>query len=254
MPKFTTSLNKTSLGADANQEVVLSFSSEDLVDGMPVTLELDGLKPKNDLPTKALARYVYTVNGTGTQTITLVTTESTTTNKTCTIQLKADGFEDSAVMTVAQTAATYALKMTNATSQNQIYNSQVCYLLDQPLATNTTYTFKCHVRATSNINSLSIYLQQEPANEQNWDPQMQNITTQWKEITATITTDGKQYNVITFNIGKFVGDIYMDNVSLKRNGNNTELMKNNDFESGNCDGWFKKGNATFECVPEGYEP
>ena len=254
MPKFTTSLNKTSLGADANQEVVLTFSSEDLVDGMPVTLELDGLKPKNDLPTKAVTRYVYTVNGTGTQTITLVTTESTTTNKTCTIQLKADGFEDSAVMTVAQTAATYALKMSNATSQNEIYNSQVCYLLDQPLATNTTYTFKCHVRATSNINSLSIYLQQEPANEQKYDPQMQNITTQWKEITATITTDGKQYNVITFNIGKFVGDIYMDNVSLKRNGNNAELMKNNDFESGNCDGWFKKGNATFECVPEGYEP
>ena len=253
-PKFTTSLNKTSLGADAGQEVILTFSSEDLVNGMPVTLELDGLKPKNDLPTKAVTRYVYTVNGTGTQTITLVTTESTTTNKTCTIQLKADGFEDSAVATVQQTAATYALKMSNASEQNQIYNSQVCYLLDQPLATNTTYTFKCHVRATSDINSLSIYLQQEPANEQKYDPQMQNITTQWKEITATITTDGKQYNVITFNIGKFVGDIYMDNVSLKRNGNNTELMKNNDFESGNCDGWFIKGNATFECVPEGYEP
>lgn len=95
MPKFTTSLDKTNVGADANQEVILSFSSEDLVDGMPVTLELDGLKPKNDLPTKAVTRYVYTVNGKGTQTITLVTTESTTTNKTCTIQLKAEGFEDS---------------------------------------------------------------------------------------------------------------------------------------------------------------
>ena len=101
-PKFTASLNKTSLGADAGQEVVLTFSSEDLVDEMPVTLELDGLKPKNDLPTKAVTRYVYTVNGTGTQTITLVTTESTTTSKTCTIQLKADGFEDSAVMSVVQ--------------------------------------------------------------------------------------------------------------------------------------------------------
>ena len=253
MPKFTTSLDKTNVGADADQVVTLTFSSEDLLDGMAVTLELDGLKPQDNLPTKAVS-YIYTVKGTGTQTIKLVTTESITTNKTCTIQLKADGFEDSAVATVQQTAATYALKMSNASRQNEIYNSQVCYLLDQPLATNTTYTFKCHVKATSNINSLSIYLQQEPANEQNYDPKMQNITTQWKEITTTITTDGRQFNVITFNIGQFVGDIYMDNVSLKRNGNNTELMKNNDFESGNCDGWFIKGNATFECVPEGYEP
>lgn len=102
MPKFTTSLDKTSLGADANQDVVLSFSSEDLIDGMEVTLELDGLKPKDGLPTKAVTRYVYTVNGTGTQTITLVTTGSTTTSKTCTIQLKADGFEDSETLSVVQ--------------------------------------------------------------------------------------------------------------------------------------------------------
>ena len=104
MPKFTTSLDKTSLGADANQDVVLSFSSEDLINGMEVTLELDGLKPKNDLPTKAVTRYVYTVNGTGTQTITLVTTESTTTSKTCSVQIKAEGFEDSETLNVVQSA------------------------------------------------------------------------------------------------------------------------------------------------------
>jgi hypothetical protein len=102
MPKFTTSLDKTSLGADANQVVTLTFSSEDLVDGMPVTLELDGLKPQGDLPTKAVTSYVYTVNGTGTQTIALVTTEKTTSSKTCSIQLKAEGFEDSETMTVLQ--------------------------------------------------------------------------------------------------------------------------------------------------------
>ena len=101
-PKFTTSLDKTNVGAAADQVVTLTFSSEDLVDGMPVTIELDGLKPQVDLPTKAVTRYVYTVNGTGTQTIKLVTTESTTTSKTCSIQLKAEGFEDSGVMTVEQ--------------------------------------------------------------------------------------------------------------------------------------------------------
>ena len=100
-PKFTTNLDKTNLGADADQVVTLTFSSEDLVDGMPVTLELDGLRPQDDLPTKAVS-YIYTVKGTGTQTIKLVTTESTTTSKTCSIQLKAECFEDSGIMNVVQ--------------------------------------------------------------------------------------------------------------------------------------------------------
>ena len=117
-PKFTASLNKTSLGTGANEEVVLSFSSEDLVDGMDVTLELDGLRPKEDLPTRAVTRYVYTVNGTGTQEITLVTTESTTTSKTCYVQLKAEefGFEDSQILSVVQSnAVTYSGTNKNVT-------------------------------------------------------------------------------------------------------------------------------------------
>jgi serine/threonine protein phosphatase PrpC len=111
VPKFTTSLSKTRLGANAGEEVVLSFSSDDLVDGMAVTLELDGLKPTPDLPTRAVTRYVYTVSGTGQQNITLVTTGSTATSKTCSVQLKAEdfGFEDSETLSVAQSKiVTYA--------------------------------------------------------------------------------------------------------------------------------------------------
>lgn len=118
IPKFTASLNKTSLGTGANEEVVLSFSSEDLVDGMDVTLELDGLRPKEDLPTRAVTRYVYTVNGTGTQEITLVTTESTTTSKMCSVQLKAEefGFENSEILSVVQSnAVTYSGTNKNVT-------------------------------------------------------------------------------------------------------------------------------------------
>ena len=117
-PKFTTSLSKTNLGTSAGEEVELSFSSDDLVDGMDVTLELDGLRPQTDLPTRAVTRYVYTVNGTGQQKITLVTTESTTTSKTCSIQLKAEkfGFEDSQILSVKQSNnVTYSGKNINVT-------------------------------------------------------------------------------------------------------------------------------------------
>ena len=117
-PKFTTSLSKTNLGTSAGEEVELSFSSDDLVDGMDVTLELDGLRPQTDLPTRAVTRYVYTVNGTGQQKITLVTTESTTTSKTCSIQLKAEkfGFENSQILSVKQSNnVTYSGKNINVT-------------------------------------------------------------------------------------------------------------------------------------------
>ena len=147
-PKFTTSLNKTSLGTDANQEVILSFSSEDLVDGMPVTLELDGLKPKDDLPTKAVTSYVYTVEGTGTQTITLVTTESTTTSRTCSIQLKAEGFEDSAALTVVQSnAVTYSGK-----------NIKVTYSINRPDVTgggNSSSTYSATINSIK-VNNTSV--------------------------------------------------------------------------------------------------
>lgn len=104
-PKFTARLSKTNLGTNANEEVVLSFSSEDLVDGMAVTLELDGLKPQADQPTRAVTSYVYTVvNGKETQNVILETTESTATSKTCSVQLKAEefGFEDSEILSVVQ--------------------------------------------------------------------------------------------------------------------------------------------------------
>ena len=159
-PKFTTSLSKTDLGANAGEEVVLSFSSEDLVDGMDVTLELDGLRPTTDLPTRAVTRYVYTVNGTGTQTITLVTTESTTTSKTCYVQLKAErfGFEDSQILSVVQSnSVTYkgTINVTNALN----FSSNL-----QTTDKNYKYTAKYSITVSdANVDTSSATLTCTPA-------------------------------------------------------------------------------------------
>ena len=144
-PKFTTSLSKTNLGTSAGEEVELTFSSDDLVDGMAVTLELDGLKPKDNLPTRAVTRYVYTVKGTGEQKITLVTTDSTTTSKTCSVQLKAEtfGFEDSQILSVVQSdSVTYSGKGINVT-----------YSVNRPSVTgggNSSSTY------SAEINSITV--------------------------------------------------------------------------------------------------
>ena len=134
-PVFTTSLSKTSLGVNAGEKVVLSFSSEDLVDGMAVTLELDGLRPNDNPPTRAVTSYIYTVNGTETQNIPLVTTESTTTSKTCYVQLKAEefGFEDSQILSVVQSNTVTYSGTINVKNANLSFNNN-------NLKTDSNYT------------------------------------------------------------------------------------------------------------------
>ena len=103
---------------------------------MKVTLELDGLKPiGTTLETRAATSYVYTVRGTGKQTITLVTTESTSTTKTCSAKLKAEegsGFEDSELLSVVQSnIVTYAGNI-------QVTDANLNF--DSNLQTNKNYT------------------------------------------------------------------------------------------------------------------
>lgn len=95
------SLNPTAVGTSAGEKVTLNFSSDDLIDGMTVTLVMDGLTVEGSTQsTKAVTEYTHIVNGTGVQTITLETTDATTSSRTCTMQLKAAGFEDSEVVSV----------------------------------------------------------------------------------------------------------------------------------------------------------
>ena len=215
MPKFTTSLDKTSLGADANQDVVLSFSSEDLIDGMEVTLELDGLKPKNDLPTKAVTRYVYTVNGTGTQTITLVTTESTTSSKTCSVQIKAEGFEDSEVVTVEQNnnKTTTIDKKTiegslSGVSSGWNDNPNTAKNCDMTLSTDNTdsiITVKCDVTRSGSWNNYS------------WAYKTKNI----EKWTITYGNTNQIINIsLVYNYSTFVGTC---TVQQLMNGNVTGI-------------------------------
>ena len=223
-PKFTTSLSKTNLGASADEEVVLSFSSEDLVDGMDVTLELDGLRPKTNLPTRAVTPYVYTVNGTGEQTITLVTTESTTTSKTCSIKLKAEefGFEDSQILSVVQSdIVTYkgTINVTNAalnfssnlqTNDNQ-YSSEATYSItvggNQVDVTNWELTYTTNNTSTGSYWNRQYYITGisgfSISNVSIGGVGIDDNTT--VEIQITLTTDRNNTGTVTYS--RRIGDL-----------------------------------------------
>lgn len=244
-----------SLSETAGDKVQYTFGipANGYTSGMVVTVHLEGLAFDGGLPNgwtnKGNGVYEFKPTSAGNITLNLVSTDNG--KQTDKITVSAYGYE-TIEDTIQQTSVTYALKMTNEQRRGQNYQAQVCYTLDAPLARNASYTFRCKVKATSDITSLSIYLQQSNGNAQNYRPNMAKITNDWTDGIVTIETDGNEYNMITFNLGHFVGDIYLDNVSLKQNGSDIELMKNNDFESGNGTGWSTKGEGKFEVVPEGY--
>ena len=104
---------------------------------MNVTLELDGLAPKTSTQsTKAVTNYTHTVTGTGEQTITLVTTESTTSTRTCTVQLKAAGFEDSEVVSVKQANGIFLENKTIILNLKLNHSKPNDYTVDPDVNTN----------------------------------------------------------------------------------------------------------------------
>ena len=257
--KFEAKASPTDITANQQATVTFKIPADAYQQGMKVNVTLDGLEPTDaNKLVGSNGSYVYTINSKTNDNLYSFTVkpsgEGTGTRK---ITLAAAGFETQE-LTIAQIVDyDYALKMSNEQERNNNYNAQVCYTLGEKLSSGTTYTFKCVIKASSALNkdNIEVFLQESNGgNTQQYGIKFKNdITTGWKENEFTITPERNNiFDMITFNIGKFEGDVYIDNVSLKRNNNGPELMKNNDFETGNGTGWSTKGDATFEIVPEGY--
>ena len=78
----------TSLPSSTSQNVDFSFEMTDYEDGMPITVELEGLEPTDNTLTRSTT-YTYTVKGTGKQTIKLKTVAGLT---ECWVKLSADDY------------------------------------------------------------------------------------------------------------------------------------------------------------------
>ena len=78
----------TSLPAATSQYVDFSFEMSDYEDGMPITVELEGLQPADNALTRSTT-YTYTVKGTGKQTIKLKTIAG---SSECWVKLSAEEY------------------------------------------------------------------------------------------------------------------------------------------------------------------
>lgn len=144
----------------------------------------------------------------------------------------------------------YALTMTNDTVRDANWSVQCWYQLDEPLKANTDYEFKYVAKATSQYNWCSIFLQSSTTDDMNFNHGLP-FSTEWTANTLIINAgDVAAFDKLVFNLGDFVGTLYLDNVSLKEVGSDLELISNGDFETGTTDGWSSWTNV--QGLGEGY--
>ncbi len=131
---------------------------------------------------------------------------------------------------LTETKPGYAVVLSNGVAQTDNWATQMWYQFAEPLKAGTSYTFKCKGKATSAYD-CGIFLQSSTTDTQQYGLGM-SFTTDWTDLTMTFTPDSDDIDKITFNIGDFVGDITIDDVSFVQTGTDKELIANGDFENG----------------------
>ena len=126
------------------------------------------------------------------------------------------------------------LVLSNDTMMDSNWSVQILCQLAETMKPGNEYEFRCVAKATAQYDWCSIFLQNADI-EQNYNYGM-SLSKEWKEITMTMKAD-KDYDKFIFNIGDFVGQIYIDKLSLKEVGTDIELVTNGDFEEGHTNGW-----------------
>lgn len=263
--------NPQSINANTDVRVRFNIPAESFINGMTVNVTLDGFVPNpndNKLTDAGNGTYTYTVTKSGEQEFRVKASGKEA--RTCSVKLESISNKFiTKTIHVEQTTATYALKMTNISGSSNIYDTQITYTHPSKFNRNATYTLTFYIKAGTNNASgknISIYLKNKDENNDQRYPNLSisTVPQTWTKVTATIETgndnNSGNFDMIAFNIGS-LGDnnsIYIDDISLKQNNSNTELIENGDFED-NLQRWGIKTNGntpkcSYERVPEGYEP
>ena len=134
----------------------------------------------------------------------------------------------------------YAMKLSNTTEKNP-WDVQAAYNLSTPLTEGGKYTLKFMAKATK-AHNLGMALQRP--SDYAGDNGEGAVDTKWSEWSYTFTV-GEGRSRILFNLGTFIGDLFVDNISLTAEGSSENLIANSDFETGAITGWGGWGGGTY---------
>lgn len=249
--------NPQSINANTDVRVRFNIPAEAFINGMTVNVTLDGFVPNdNKLNDAGNGTYTYTVTQSGQQEFRVKA--SGTEARTCYVTLESINNKFiTETIEVQQTAATYALKATHTRTSNTnnvpVYDAQIIYALPKALE-RVQHTLTLVIKSDSNFDLASLIYLKDNLNGGNQDYPSSSGTSnnrEWREVTITFTPNntGTSCRYIAFNLGKLKNgeSVYIDNVSLKANNSNEELILNGDFEDGNTNGWSTKCNSPSAC-------
>lgn len=142
----------------------------------------------------------------------------------------------------------YCLILFNSSVNDYIYGAQTWYELSSPLEEGITYSLSFMAKADKEYKP-EIYLQSSTIDENQSYPGGFDVTNEWTKINMNLIPL-KDQDKITFNFGTFSGNIYIDNIELKKSGSIENLISNGDFEDANINGWTGWNFGIYEKISE----
>ncbi len=136
------------------------------------------------------------------------------------------------------TSKNHMLRFTNGTDKRDPWGYQAQYTLPTALTSGTTYVFEAAINAVNGGETRLVPFGANPqylATKGLW-------TNEFTKYQVEFTANGNQ-TALEIDLGACVGDVYIDNVSLKEKGGSTNLIANGDFETEGTTGWKTVNNA-----------
>lgn len=140
----------------------------------------------------------------------------------------------------------YCLVLHNEEMKTHVYEAQVFYTFSGALSQDVTYTLTCMAKATEAC-SVEVYMQ---GGNQGY-PGSFSVGEEWAPVSFSFTPSHGETNKVALNFGKFVGQIYLDDIVITAAGSQDNLVSNGDFEEGNITGWRSWSNAYEKVSDEG---
>ena len=134
------------------------------------------------------------------------------------------------------------MKIVTPGASANAWDYQIDYPLTTPLENGAKYTLKMRSKASSDV-SIGFW----PYKNGNGGATLYTGTgttrTDWTDGVCNFTAND-DLDHIRFVFGTFGGEIYMDDVTLTKEGSDENLIGNSTF-SENCNGWVKTGNIHY---------
>ena len=156
----------------------------------------------------------------------------------------------------------HALEVTTSEPQKNIWDWQMHYKLDAPLTVGKKYVLKARLKGSANGTLAMWPIDTASDNKNQWggsnDVQYEaayDFTTSWNTYTWNFSASFP-LNELDFVFGQYGGSIFIDDVTLKEEGSDIELIVNGDFEGELTANWEKiswQGGVSFKVVSTSFK-